>query len=117
MACIIEKHFGVDATLDQMLKSYQKSVNDPDDELVHLYEIRDCLSKKFGSKKNAISNLRINEKEWDEIGKIANNLPLNQGRHRGKFVGNLRNAENAELEKARKSIVCLIEKYLDYLET
>lgn len=115
-ATLVDKHRKSDATLDQMLKSYQKSVKDPDNELVHLYEIRDSLSERFGSKSNAINKLGITSNEWDEIGKLANSLPLKQGRHRGKAVGALRDAELAELEKARKSVAHLIEKYLEYLE-
>ncbi len=99
-----------------MLKSYQNSVKDPDNEFVHLYEIRDSLSERFGSKKSAIKKLGITSNEWDEIGKLANALPLKQGRHRGKAVGALIDAEIAELEKARKSAAYLIEKYLEYLE-
>lgn len=116
-ASLVDKHRNSDATLDQMLTSYQKSVKDPDDELVHLYEIRDSLSERFGSKKTARDQLGITSNEWDEIGKLANSLPLKQGRHRGKAVGTLRDAELAELQKARKSVVYLIEKYLEYLDT
>ena len=115
-ASLLDKHRNSDATLDQMLKSYQKSVKDPENELVHLYEIRDSLSERFGSKQSAIRKLGITSNEWDEIGRLANSLPLNQGRHRGKAVGALRDAEIAELEKARKSVACLVEKYLEYLE-
>ncbi|AEJ01501.1 putative ferric uptake regulation protein [Nitrosomonas sp. Is79A3] len=117
LAILIDKHRNSDSTLDQMLKSYQKSVKDPDDELVHLYEIRDSLSERFGSKGSAIHKLGITITDWGEIGKIANTLPLKQGRHRGKAVGALRDADIAELEEARKSVVYLIEKYLEYLET
>jgi hypothetical protein len=116
-ASLIDKHRPSDATFDQMLKSHQKSVKDSDNELVHLYEIRDSLSVRFGSKKNAIQKLGLTSAEWDEIGKLANTLPLKQGRHRGKAVGALRNAEIVELEKARKSVAYLIEKYIEYLET
>lgn len=116
-ATLVDKHRNSDSTLDQMLKSYQKSVKDPDDELVHLYEIRDSLSERFGSKNSAIHKLGITITDWGEIGKIANTLPLKQGRHRGKAVGALRDADIAELEEARKSVVYLIEKYLEYLET
>lgn len=116
-AFLVDKHRSSDATLDQMLKSYQKSVKDPDDELVHLYEIRDSLSERFGSKKSAMKELGVTSNEWDEIGKLANSLPLKQGRHRGKAVGTLRDAEITELEKARKSVAYLIEKYLEYLES
>lgn len=117
VASLLDKYRYCDATLDQMLKSYQNSVKDPDDELVHLYEIRDALSERFGSQINAIQQLSITSAEWNEIGKLANGPPLKQGRHRGKAVGALRNAEIAELEKARTYVVYLIEKYLHYLET
>lgn len=116
LSVLVDKHRERDATLDQMLKSYQQSVKDPKDELVHLYEIRDSLSKIFESKTDAIRSLGITKGEWDEIGKLANTLPLKQGRHRGKSVGALREAEPAELEQARKSVVHLIEKYLEFLE-
>jgi hypothetical protein len=116
-AYLVDKYRSTDDTLDQMLKSYQRSVKDPGDELVHLYEIRDSLAERFGSKKSAIENLGITKNEWDEIGKLANTLPLKQGRHRGKAVGALREAKITELEKARKSVSYLIEKYLKCLET
>lgn len=116
-ASLLDKHRHSDAKLDQMLKSYQKSVRDPANELVHLYEIRDSLSMRFGTKKNAIQKLGITIAEWEEIGKMANILPLKQGRHRGKAVGSLRDAEIAELEKARNSVAYLIEKYLEHLES
>jgi hypothetical protein len=116
-ANLVDKHRPLDATLDHLLKSYQQSVKDPNDELVHLYEIRDALSNKFGSKDAAIKALHVTKAEWDVIGKIANTLPLNQGRHRGQSVGALRDAAPTELELARKSVAYLIDKYLDFLET
>jgi hypothetical protein len=115
-AALVDKYRAHDATLDHMLKSYQQSVKDPKDELVHLYEIRDSLCSKFGSKDNAIRALGVTKAEWNEIGKLANTLPLKQGRHRGQSVGALRDAEPAELEMARKSVADLIEKYLEFLE-
>lgn len=54
-ANLVDKHGKSDATLDQMLKSYQKSVKDPENELVHC-SIRDSLSERFGSKSSAIKN-------------------------------------------------------------
>lgn len=115
-ASLVDKHRAHDVTLDYMLKSYQQSVKDPKNELVHLYEIRDALSKKFGSKGNAIKALGITNVEWDEIGKLANTLPLKQGRHRGQSAGSLRDAESVELEMARKLVVHLIDKYLGFLD-
>jgi hypothetical protein len=115
-AALVDKHRTNDATLDQILKSYQQSVKDPQHELVHLYEIRDALSNRFGSNPDARKALGISKDEWTEIGKLANILPLNQGRHRGKSVGNLRDAKPVELEMARKLVVHLIDKYMDFLE-
>lgn len=113
----VNKHRDVDSTLDQMLKSYQNAVKDPDNELVHLYEIRDALPIRFGNRKNAIKHLGLTNKEWKIIGDLANNRPLKEGRHRGKSAGALRPAEKNELEKARKAVANLVEKYLIYLET
>lgn len=115
-ALLVDKYRSSDETLNHILSSYQASVSDPDNELVHLYEIRDSLANRFGSKKSAVSQLGISTQEWDEIGILANSQPLKQGRHRGKSVGSLRNAEASELVRARKSVVYLVEKYLEYLE-
>lgn len=112
----VAKHRGHDKTLAQILRSYHHSVGDPDNELVHLYEVRDALSLEFGGQKNALSRLGITQDEWDTIGVIANVRPLKQGRHRGKSVGILRDAEQSELEAVRKCVSNLIERYLVYLE-
>ena len=113
----IDKYRTMDVTLDQMLKSYQMAVKDPKDELVHLYEIIDSLSSRFGNKKNVIKALGITEKEWGIIGDLADNQPLKEGRHRGKNAGTLRPAENHELEIARKCASKFVEKYLIFSET
>ena len=112
----VTKYRGVDSTLDQMLKSYQMAVKDPKNELVHLYEIRDALSKRFRNKKNAMKNLGISEKEWDILGRLANKAPLEQGRHRGRAAGALRPAKGEELAIARNSAAKLIEEYLCFIE-
>lgn len=112
----VDRHRTTDVTLDQILKSYQMSVEDPDNELVYLYEVREALARKFGGQATAMEKLCLNKTQWDIIGILANNEPFKQGRHRGNWVGNLRAAELSELEKARKSAALLIEKYLIYLE-
>lgn len=102
-------------TLDQMLRSQQMAVADPQNELVHLYEIRDALATKFKGHREATKQLHISEKEWKIIGNLANLQPLKQGRHRGKSVGKLRDANSCELGLARETTRMLIEKYLLYL--
>jgi hypothetical protein len=110
------KYRAKDQTLDQMLKSYSSSVIDPDNELVHLYEIRDAVSKKFGNDNKANSKLNITNKDWSDFGLIANKKPLLQGRHRGNNVGILRKADSSELETVRKIASKIIESYMIYLE-
>ena len=91
-------------------------MRDPDNELVHLYEIRDGLSKRFGDERAAKSALGIAPSAWSRIGQLCNDEALRQGRHRGKSVGGLRDATDAELMEARGIARSMIESYLQYLE-
>jgi hypothetical protein len=113
---LVGKYITKDTLLFKMILSYNKSVNDPENELIHLYEIRDALNEFFGSQTIAIAKLGISNNEWNELGKLANSIPVKQGRHRGKSLSELRNADNEELDRARKCGVKLISKYLMYLE-
>ena len=106
-----------DETLSQMLTSFSNAVEDPDNELVHLFEIRDALIHKFDSKKETRRILSITKPHWNNFGNLANNLPLNQGRHRGSNVGQLRDATKEELNQARDLARMFIEKYLEYLNS
>jgi len=116
LAELVEKYRQKDSVVDSLLKSYNEAVNDPDNELVHLYEIRDAIAKKFGSESAAKKALAINKTRWSKLGKIANDEPLKQGRHRGRNPGALRDATKEELREARDIARNLIEAYLDYLE-
>ncbi len=99
-----------------LLSSYERAVSDPSNELVHLYEIRDAISKEFGSKKKALTKLNILNSDWQELGRLANDAPLNQGRHRGKTISGLRDAKKDELNTARKVAKEMILAYFNYLE-
>lgn len=88
-------------TLQNCIASYSQSVNDPDNELVHLYEVRDALSKHYGGEERAWVALGITQPEWKRVGVLANAEPLEQGRHRGKHPTGRRAATIAELEEAR----------------
>ena len=52
-----------DALLTALLTSHRNSVLDPDNELVHLYEIRDALSTRFDGEKGARNTLGITRAE------------------------------------------------------
>jgi hypothetical protein len=99
-----------------MLKSYDDAVNDPGNELVHLYEIRDSTAKHFGGESIARNVLNISGSRWSKLGRLANDEPLKQGRHRGKNPGALRDATEEELREARKIARELVVAYLSYLE-
>ncbi len=113
---LAEKYRKSDPTVASVLNSYRMAVNEPNNELVHLYEIRDAVSTKFGGENAARTKLAISNANWSRLGQLANSDPLRQGRHRGKKVDELRDATESELKEARNIARNMIEAYFDYLE-
>ncbi len=105
-----------DPVADRLLTSHQKALSNPGTELVHLYEIRDALCKKFSGKISACDLLGLSGDRWDRLGKLANSLSIRQGRHTGQHVGQLRDATDSELGEARDIAVKMVVAYLMYLE-
>ena len=99
-----------------LLKSYNAAVADPNNELIHLYEIRDALSKKFRNESTVRKNLAITSSQWSRLRQLSNDEPLKKGRHRGKAVDTLREATESELAEAREISRAMIESYLQSLE-
>jgi hypothetical protein len=95
-------------TLRALLQSYGRSIEDVDNEFVHLYEINDALIKQFGSLALAAAAFPGAACNLRTLGKLANFLPLEQGRHRGSHAGNLRPATVGELEDIRTAALALI---------
>jgi hypothetical protein len=89
------------AVLRRMLESYGRSVDDPANELVHLYEIRDAASNQYANEALARRALGISKNDWSKLGRLSNDEPLREGRHRGRQSGRLRNASEEELDSAR----------------
>jgi len=116
LAELAEKYRSKDQVVESILESYKSAVTDPENELVHLFEIRDALSSKFASEGATRATLSISKSDWSRLGNLANNEPLWQGRHRGKKVGKLRDATESELKEARGIARNMIEAYLQYLE-
>jgi hypothetical protein len=87
--------------LRRMFESYGRSAEDPANELVHLYEIRDAASSHYGTEAAARHALGISKNDWSQMGRLANDGPLREGRHRGRQSGRLRNARQAELDSVR----------------
>ena len=116
LADLAEKYGRADTTVASLLKSYKMAVTDPNNELVHLYEIRDALDKKFKGKELTCKTLNISSRQWSRLGLLANDETLKQGRHRGQSLGKLRNATKSELEEARNIARGFVEAYLEYIE-
>lgn len=64
LATLAAKYQKTDPIIDSILSSYEKSLNYPSTALVHLYEIRDALSKKFSGEKEATKKLKISKSKW-----------------------------------------------------
>jgi hypothetical protein len=105
-----------DSVANSILRSYSAALNDPDNELIHLYEIRDALSSQFGGDQAAQKALNISSTKWRRLGSLANVEPLLQGRHRGENPGALRDATAEELEEARWIAREMMESYLHSLQ-
>ncbi|VTU21903.1 hypothetical protein SRS16CHR_02939 [Variovorax sp. SRS16] len=106
-----------DPLLGVLLRSFQAAVRDPDNELIHLYELRDALATRFGKDGEARAALGLTAKEWSRFGLLCNVEPLRQGRHRGENAGSLRDATEAELAEARTFGKKLLDGYLDVLDS
>jgi hypothetical protein len=99
------------ATLRAMVRSFGQAVRDPADELVHLYEVRDAALKHFKTESKARAALGITKAAWQELGRLANDEPLRQGRHRGRQMTGMRDATHAELAAARAVARRIIEAF------
>jgi hypothetical protein len=100
-----------DPTLKKIMNSFDKALRDKGNLLVHLYEIRDAISKEYGSEKNARNSVKVTGADWSKFGRMVNDDPLLEGRHRGKHTG-LRNCTKDEISFATGFAQALIEGYV-----
>ncbi len=116
-ARLVASKRGTDETFDAMIESYSHAVKDPENELVHLYEVRDALVSRFGNSQRAMNALGISKSKWSMLGRLANDEPLKQGRHRGKTRSDHRDATKEELTRARSIAREMIERYASWIES
>lgn len=114
LAELVTTYCPSDVLLETLLASYDASTRDPNNELVHLYEIRESLAACFGGETDTRTALGLSASDWSRFGQLCNSEPLRQGRHRGKSVGTLRDATEGELTEARGIARSMIESYLNY---
>jgi len=105
-----------DSVLDRMLDSHARAAADPSNFLVHLYEIREALGVRYRGESRAREVLGISAARWSRLGLLTNDLPLLEGRHRGKHQAELRPATAAEQEEGWGLADELIEAYLRWLD-
>lgn len=104
-----------DADIRRMLESYDCSITTPSEELVYLYEIWDAVMDKFKGGPAAEGALGISHGTIERFNELTCNLPLRQGRHRGRHDV-LRGATPGELDEARKIALEIVNKYLKYID-
>lgn len=117
LALLVEEHRKQDEFVESMLAFYEAAIHDPKNELVHLFDIWEALAKRFGGESEALTTLGISKSKRKILGRLSNDEPLHQGRHRGAKVGELRDATETELEEARGIARNMIESYLHYLDS
>ena len=83
LAELVARYRSTDSLLSSLLRSYEAAVRDANNELVHLYEIRDALSVRFSGETAARATLGISSSQWSRMGQLCNSEPLRQSRHRG----------------------------------
>jgi len=104
-----------DQKAHRILESHAGSIASPGEELVYLYEIWDALMKKFKGKNSALRVLGILPETKTRFYDLTCNLPLRQGRHRGRH-DTLRDATAGELDEARRIAQDMILGYWKYLD-
>ena len=97
--------------LRRMVASYGRAIEDSANELVNLYEVRDAVSAHLGGEHAARGILGIARADWQTLGRLANDEPLREGRHRGRQAGELRNATSVELDEARRIARLIIDAF------
>jgi len=103
-----------DPLLSYLVEALQRARERPDYELLHLYEIRDAVSKRFGADKRARKKLGISKDDWSFLGRLANNEPLEGSRHRGEHLAAgapLPQPTSDQLNRARGIAAAVVEAY------
>ena len=98
-----------------LMASFGRAVVDPADRMTHMYEIRDALSRHLGGKKEARRALGLTSAEWSDLGRIANDEPIKESRHRGNHPV-LRQATEDERTRVIEVARHMIRAYLDHLD-
>ena len=107
-----------DSTLESLLSSHGRAIHNPSTVLVHLFEILDVFKRKFHHWECVCSKLNFPTEKHTRLWALANNEPLNQGRHAGtKDPADLRDATPQEVSEAWDIAEALIKAYVAFAST
>lgn len=101
----------LDPELKRMMQSYNNALTDRDNLLIHLHEVRETICGEIGGERKACEQVGVSRSEWRRFGRLANDEPLLEGRHRGKH-SELRKASREESDWALEFCQRLIEGYV-----
>lgn len=68
LANLTQRHLPTNPALAAMLESFHAAMKDPEDEVLHLYQIRDSLKAVFF--KDAQELLKIPKDDWSRFGAL-----------------------------------------------
>lgn len=100
-----------------LLRMYSNAIKEPENELIHLFEILEYISEKFGGRDKARKKLSILKSDINTFATIVNDPHIKEGRHRGKKADKLRRASPEELKFARRIAKKLMSKYLKHQQS
>jgi hypothetical protein len=98
-----------------MCASYLKAMRQPESEFVRLFEIVDALVKRYRDEPSAKTALKAAASARNELGQLANDAPVLEGRHNGYHIDQLRPATPEEKARARRAAKALIQAFADTL--
>jgi hypothetical protein len=116
LAELSSRYAPTDLTVRRILDSFDAAVRYPGSALVYLYEVWEALRTRFRGERKTRKILGIRRKKRSRLTRLADKEPLNQGRHRGKFAGKLRDAAAIELDEAWAIARDMYERYLNFLD-
>lgn len=105
-----------DKIASKIVDSFRNALDHDEKVLIYIYEIRDTLKKCFGKASNAITELSLDEGQWNCLGIKANDPSIKQGRHYSELSDNSRDITDEERRFALSFGQRMIENYLQYLQ-
>ncbi|MBT5375619.1 MAG: hypothetical protein HOL15_02275 [Nitrospinaceae bacterium] len=105
-----------DPAAQAILRNYKSAVGEPNSEFCHFYAIREVLTTRFWSATKVRSCLNLKKDDWTKLGKLCNEIPVQQGRHQGQKYEQFRKATNVELEEARIIVKTMVKQFFNYLQ-